>query len=243
MSVTDQQIAAYADGELTGDAKAQVEAAVAADPTLAAKVESHRALKNKLGAHFAPILDQTVPSQMTDLLAGAKDTAGDGISDSSSAEVVSFAAERQKRGLAPMMRTWGPIATGAIAASLVLAVFQPWQSGPALEGYADTQLAEALDTQLVATQERDAATRVLLSFEAGDGSLCRAYRSGETGGIACRDDTGWKIERELGLGDAQSTEFRQAGSEADLLSAAQEMSFGGALDAEAEEAARERGWR
>ena len=40
------------------------------------------------------------------------------------------------------------------------------------------------------------------------------------GGIACRDDTGWKIEREMGLDGAQGTEFRQAGSEMDLMIAA-----------------------
>ena len=45
------------------------------------------------------------------------------------------------------------------------------------------------------------------------------------------------------LGEGQSTEFRQAGSEGDLLAAAQDMAVGGALDAAGEAAARDNGWR
>ena len=45
------------------------------------------------------------------------------------------------------------------------------------------------------------------------------------------------------LGEGQSTEFRQAGSEGDLLAAAQDMAAGGALDAAEEAAARDSGWR
>lgn len=232
MSVTDEQIAAYADDELEGAERAAVETAMAADPAISRKVDAHRALKAKLGAHFAPILDQPVPDRLADLL---KPQGG-------GAEVVSFAAERQKRGLVPMVRRWAPIAGPALAASLVLALWQPWQGGTP-EGYADTQLAAALDDQLVASQGADAETRILLSFESDGGDLCRAYRGTDTGGIACRDDTGWKLERQFALDGAPATEFRQAGSEMDLLAAAQDMATGGALDAEAEAEAKRRGWR
>lgn len=237
MSVTDEQIAAYADGELDGAALVAVEAAIAADPALAAKVEAHRKLKSRLGAHFAPVLDQSVPDHLAALLQAKPEDAP------ASAEVVSFAAERSKRGLAPMVRRWGAIAGPALAASLVLVLWQPWQGDDLPEGYADTQLAAALDDQLVATQSTGADTRILVSFANAGGELCRAYRSGESGGIACRDTTGWDIEREFALGGAQTTDFRQAGSEADVMAAAQAMATGEALDAEAEAEAKARGWR
>ncbi|MHA6333040.1 anti-sigma factor [Qipengyuania sp. CAU 1752] len=236
MSVSKEMIAAYADGQLAGAELADVEAAIAADPALAKQVQAHRALKGKLGAHYAPVLDQPVPSRLTEMLHPQP--------DADSAEIVSFAAARQKRGLAPVVRRWAPLAGPALAASLVLALWQPWQGGGvAPEGYAETQLASALDTQLVAEQGSDAQTRILLSFENSEGQFCRAFRGDETGGIACRDDTGWKLESQFGLDGAQTTEFRQAGSESDLMAAAQDMAAGGALDAEGEAAAKKQGWR
>lgn len=239
MSVTEAQIAAYADGELAGDELARVEVAIAADPALAAKFEAHRKLKATLGAHFAPVLDQSVPDHLAAMLKPREETEP----SKESAEVVSFTAERQKRGLAPMVRRWAPIAGPALAALLVLAIIQPWNTGSVPAGYADGTLAAALDDQLVATQMASADTRILVSFESEGGELCRAYRSGDVGGIACRDATGWDIKGEFALDGAQMTEFRQAGSEADVMAAAQAMAAGDALDAKAEAAAKANGWR
>ena len=237
--ITEEQIAAYADDQLEGDEKARVEAAIAADPALAAKVDGHRALKAQLTGHYAPILDQPVPNHLAAMLSGKSDSA----QDKANGEVVSFAKERQKRGLAPTLRRWAPIAGPALAASLVLAIFQPWQTSPPLEGYAGEELANALDTQLAATQDADAATRVLLSFENEAGEYCRAYQSEGEGGIACRDAQGWEIERQFALQESQVTEFRQAGSLSEIMAAAQAMAPSGALDAAAEASAREQGWR
>ncbi|WP_086740007.1 hypothetical protein [Erythrobacter colymbi] len=234
MSVTEEMLAAYADGALDPAAAQEVEAAMAADPALARKVEAHRGLKAMLSAHYAPLAEESVPPHLAALLV-PKD-AGE-----APAEVVSLAAARQKRGLAPVVRRWAPLVGPALAASLILALWQPWQ-GRTPDGYAGGDLAAALDTQLVADQPADAPTRILLSFEREGGDLCRAWRASDEGGIACRDTTGWKIERQFALGEAQGSEYRQAGSETDLLAAAQDMAAGGALDADAERAARERRW-
>lgn len=237
MSVTEEMLAAYADGELGPADRAEVEAAMARDPALARKVAAHRALKATLSTHYAPIAKEAVPPQLAALLTARSDAAAE-----EEPKVVSLAAERQRRGLPPAVRRWAPFAGPALAASLILALWQPWQ-GRTPEGYAQGDLAAALDTQLAANQPADAPNRILLSFEREGGDLCRAWRGPAEGGIACRDGTGWKIERHFALGDAQGTEFRQAGSEANLLAAAQEMSAGGALDADDERAARDRGWK
>ncbi|HSF13130.1 MAG TPA: hypothetical protein VLA50_09185 [Erythrobacter sp.] len=236
MNITDETLAAYADGELESTVAAQVAAAVAADPALAAKIEAHRALRARLASHYAPLAEQPLPPHLTALLSGAQHRA-----DDNGGEVISFAAARQKRGLVPVLRRWGPIAGPALAASLVLAVLQPWKASP--DVYADPALATVLDTQLAANQPAGAETRILLSFERESGGLCRAWRGETEGGIACRDETGWKVEQQFALGGAQSSEFRQAGSESDLLAAAQDMAAGGALDAAQEQAARERNWQ
>lgn len=237
MNITDDILAAYADGELDGAEAARVAAAVAADPAMAARIAAHRSLKERLAAHYAPIAEQSVPPHLAALLSGAQNKG-----EEDDGDVISFAAARQKRGLVPVLRRWGPITGPALAASLVLAVLQPW-NGASPEGYAEPALAAALDSQLVATQPTDAEPRILLSFERDGGGLCRAWRGGNEGGIACRDDTGWKIEQQFALDESPGGQFRQAGSETELLAAAQEMAAGGALDAEAEKAASERGWK
>lgn len=232
MNISDNLIAAFADGELDAAETARVEAAIAADPALAEKVAAHRALRQLLARHYAPIAEAAVPAHLAQMLAQKTD----------SAEVVSFAAERQRRGLAPLVRRWVPIAGPALAASLVLALWQPWQKG-APDGYVGGPLATALDTQLVGTQDAASDTRILVSFEREGGGLCRAWRGADVGGIACRDANGWKVEQQFALGGAQSSEFRQAGSEADLLAAAQDMAAGAALDAAGERSARDRNWQ
>lgn len=239
MSITEDILAAFADDELDGAEKVRVSAAIAADPALADKVAAHRELKARLAGHYAPFAEQEVPPHLAALLAGAQD---EDRGDDQSGKVISLAAARQKRGLVPMLRRWGPIAGPALAASLVLAVLQPWHSGSS-DGYADPALVAALDNQLVATQSDAAETRILLSFERDGGGLCRAWRGKEAGGIACRDETGWKIEQQFALDTAPGGEFRQAGSEADLLAAAQDLAVGGALDAAGERSAKDRGWK
>lgn len=241
MNITEELLAAYADGELSDAERDAVEAAIAADPLLAHKVESHRALADKLGTHFAPIMDQPVPDRLMRLL--QSEDQQDQAKKGSGVEIVSFAREREKRGLAPTVRRWAPFAGPALAASLMLAIWQPWQSGELGEGYASTALAAALDNQLVAEQPSEAETRILLSFRNKGGDYCRAFRAQETGGIACRDDNGWQVRREYALDGAQTTEYRQAGSESDLLAAAQDMAAGEALDAAAEAQAKAAGWR
>ena len=90
-----------------------------------------RALKGRLAAHFAPILDAPLPERLTAPLAAA-DT-----------KVVDFAAARQKRTRRSIPR-WSWLVGPALAASLALAVFMP-RGGAEPEGYADPQLASALD--------------------------------------------------------------------------------------------------
>jgi len=236
MTVTREQLAAYADGELSGEELARVEAAIAADPALAREVASHRLLKATLGSHFAPILDAPVPERLTQAVRGG--TGGGG------AEVVDFAAARDKRQERRSgLPRWTWAAIPALAASLALAVVLTRPGAPGA-GYADAQLASALDDQLVASQPAGAQTRILLSFADKQGDLCRAFAGAAKSGIACRDDRGWRIAKTMGGGAAEMGEYRQAGSpDAALMAAAQDMAAGPALDAAQEQAAKAKGWR
>lgn len=227
MTPTPEQIAAYADGQLEGAELAAVEAAVSADPALRRQVAAHRALRDRLAGHFAPIAEEPVPDRLAALLAQP------------ATNVVNLADARARRSGLPR---WIWAAGPALAASLVLAVMVTNRSGQSA-GYADAQLAAALDNQLVADQPASAPVRVLLSFRDRSGTYCRAFSGQAASGIACRDTSGWKL-RSLGAAPAGGgTEYRQAGSDAAIMQAAQAMAAGPALDADQERAARSGGWR
>jgi len=227
MSVTPEELAAFADGELDAARAAEVAAIVAGDPALGAQVQAHKALKARLGAHFAPITDAPVPARLTALLRPEP------------ADVVDFAAARDKRERTRTLPRWIWLAGPALAASLALALFlRPGGD------YAPGNLASALDGQLVAAQAADAPTRILLSFQNSDGDYCRAFAGEAQSGIACRNDAGWKLVFK-GKGVAvESGDYRMAGTPAtEVLQRAQAMAAGPALDAAGEEAAKARGWR
>ncbi len=240
MTIDPEMLAAYADGELSPEDVAKVEAAMATDPDLAKQIEAHRRLRETLSAHFAPVLDMPVPDRLTAMLA-PKDN------------VVSLAAVReartgtQARQIAPPRRAVG----GALAASLVLGILiggRMTPAGPirAVDGQlvASGDLDKALTTQLASAQE-GAPAHILASFAVRDGHYCRVFERGATAGIACRDADRWLIGRSQSTGPAvASGGYRQAESPAaGLMAAAQDMASGPALDAAAEKAARDAGWR
>lgn len=236
MTITPEMIAAYADGELEGAERDRVEQALAQDPALARQVDAHRALKARLSAHFAPILDAPLPEALTRAVRAQPE-----------AEILSLDAARRARAASSSNRTrsrWAWGAGAALAASLALAVVlnRPTPSGGF--GYADAQLAAALDTQLSGDQAAGAPVRVMLSFANARGDLCRGY-SGQAGsGIACRDARGWRLEKAFGGAEGEDGVYRQAGSaDPRLMAAMQDMASGPALDADAEKAAIARHWK
>ena len=228
MSVTPERLAAYADGELDEATARAVEAEIERSPELQARLAAHRALKATLVEHFAPIVAQPVPEGLRRALA---DGAAGG-------QVVDFSAARDRR--ARKLPRWTWIAVPALAASLVLGLFA-FGVRPS-QGYAEGQLADALETQLVASQSRDAPVRILLSFENAEGQFCRGFSGAAEAGIACRDERGWRLRERVDGGGSQTTEYRQAGS-AEVLALAQEMAVGPALDAAGERKAARQNWR
>lgn len=231
MKPSREEIAAFADAELDQVRQEEIAAAVAADPELAEQVRAHRALRERLTQHFAPILEAPLPERLTEPLQQDRDA------------VVSLAAARDKRGRpsTASMSRWAWFAGPALAASLALALFLP-RGGQA--DYADGALAAALEQQLVSSQEPGAARRILLSFRNDNDEYCRAFIGSDTSGIACREAEGWRLVEEAGGVAPQQGEYRMAGNPAaSVLERAQSMAAGPALDAQQEREARERGWR
>lgn len=231
MTISENELAAYADGQLTAADAARVEKAIAADPALARQLAIHRQLRERLSAHFAPILAQDPPEHLTALLRPQP-------------EVADLAAARAARTNRPSVARWAWLVGPALAASLLIAVLLPQGDGGSASTYAAAELALMLDNQLVAEQDPQSRTRVLLSFKNDEGSYCRAYTSVQQSGIACHDGGGWAIVEQAGGANGGGGEYQQAGSSlADILGSAQDMAIGEALDDAAEQVAREQGWR
>lgn len=227
MTITDEELAAFADGELDGEQAARVAIAVDGSPELAGKLARHRALRASLDAHFSPILDQEVPERLSALLKPQDN-------------VVDLTSAREAGGRTRNLARWGWFAGPALAASLAIFLILP-RGGDLPDGYADGQLAAVLERQLVSEQDPAAEIRILLSFEREGGDLCRAFSGSAMSGIACRDDHGWALVAQMDGVAPSATEFRQAGNtQADLLALAQDMAIGGALDEEREQAALKR---
>jgi hypothetical protein len=244
MMIDPEKIAAYADGELSARDAAEVEAAMEADPAIAGQIEAHLALRDTLRTHFAPIMDLPVPDRLTDALRLRDNVVTLATAREAKARAAGETGQGQPRKLRWMVG-------GAIAASLALGLVLGGRTGSggpviARDGQlvASAGLDKALTTQLSSAQD-GASVRILLSFKAVDGRFCRGFEEGAITGIACRTGERWTIERtQAGGSKGEHGGFRQAGSAAsEIMAAAQAMSAGDALDARAEEAARDAGWR
>lgn len=232
MTIDPETLMAYADGELDPIAAKRIEAAITNDPALAAQVERHRKLAASLRAAFEPVTAAPVPPGIQAML-------------HESAKIVPLAARPNRRAR--------PFWIGAVAASLVAGLLAgplilPRDSGGIAlrdgSAIASGEVAAALGAQLASNQAPDAAVRIGVTFRDGMQRYCRTFESGTTGGIACAQGKDWRIERLYG-GVAQGDgAYRQAGSPAAAMMAeAQAMMAGDPLDATAEQAARNAGWR
>ena len=250
MTISDETLMAYADGELDAATRASIEAAMQDDPEIAKRVARHRALRETMQGAFAAVLQEPVPDR---LIAAAR---GQTAAPQSAVADLSLAREAARRKASPGPR-WQP---AAMAASLLLGLglgFLAWHgSGGALIQpgaggglVANARLAEALSTQL--SDDRTAARVAVtgLSFRSKSGDYCRTFSltGADAGsGLACREGTDWKIKALVQSPHtaANSGNFRTAASEdSPAIRAAVESSIDGEpLDHAGEIAARQAGW-
>lgn len=230
MSFDPATVAAFVDGELDDLTARRIEREAESDAALAAEITRHRALKAQLAAHFAPVAEEAVPDRLRALL-----VTGDKVD-------TSLATRRGTK-----KSRLGAIHWGAIAAALMLGFtvgLRPWMPAAHVvqsDGLlvAAGPLAEALDSQLASDQPARAPVRIGLSFQDKAGRYCRSFESKGLGGIGCRNDGRWQLERTLQI--PSTAEYRQASS-GELAAIATAMMTGHPLDARAERAARDAGW-
>ncbi|WP_116365821.1 anti-sigma factor family protein [Parahaliea mediterranea] len=175
----------YLDGELPAGDVARLEQRLAQEAPLAAELRRLKQADDAVRAFAEQGAAGGVPSHVAELLAPV----------SQSARVIPFPSRR------------GRAAVGfAIAASLVasvgLVLAPQWQAGD--DG---PLLAQALETTPSSADEwltlaDGRSLRPVLSFAGDDGRWCREYQLQDGGqqwrGVACRGDSGWQTEVQVG---------------------------------------------
>lgn len=249
MTITDEILMAFADGELAPAAAAAVEAALREDPPLTARLAEHRALRARVQAAFAGELAEPVPRHLIDAAMRAPPSAVD------SPKIVPIDAARKRRA-----RSWrrAPLPL-AMAASLALGIgigFMVRHPAVPILGenaqgalIAEGNLARALSDQL-AGPEAAGSVDIGLSFLSKSGSYCRTFRIAKAqapAGLACRVGTNWRIDvlTPSAAGPGAQAAYRMAGSSLPpaVLAAIQSRIVGQPLDRAGEIAARRRAWR
>ena len=272
MTIPDETLMAYADGELEPAQRAAVEAAMATDPKLAARVEQHRALRRKLNAAYDPILLEAVPNALVAAVhtppattPGATPERAATVTDlrrvraARAAEAKEAAASVRRAEMARRPWTWvewsamaASVAAGAVIAHLALRSPEAGRIGT--QGgqlLAQADLSKALSTQLASDQPTDAPVQIGVSFKSRSGGTCRTFTVKEAnvlGGLACREGDEWHVQVLANApagahGDGSGYKPAGGSMPAAVLSAVEQEIAGEPLDAAGEAAARARGWK
>jgi len=228
----DEKFFAWLDGELTPTEAADMEAKVAANPQLQQLAEQHRALGAQLSGAFDPIAAAPVPERLQAAL-------------HPSADLIDFAAAKSAR-TRPSLPQWA-----AIAATLALGIFVgtmvPQRASAPVEVqggrfYAAAALNEALDTQLASAPAGD--VRIGLTFRDQAGEICRSFTASAASGLACRNGGRWQLKGLFAAPEGQGSDYRMAaGMDPNLAALVDSAMAGEPLDAAAEEAAKDKGWK
>jgi hypothetical protein len=258
MDIPEDLLMAYVDGEADAALRATVEAAMASDARLRARVEAHRRLRGKMAGAFGAALSEPVPERLAAAVRGESSTRS-----ARPAEIVDLAAARARRAApkpAPAQRpAW--VQWSALAACLVIGVILARGLGAVGAApmigerhgilVAQGGLTHALDQQLSGSPANtDQAVKIGVSFRTSDRLYCRTFqvvRGDALAGLACRRGGDWQV-RVATAAAAQSTGatgYRTAASAipAAVSASVDEMIVGAPLDAQAEAAAKAKGWR
>ena len=266
MTVPDEDVFAFVDGELPPEAMARIEAAMATDPQLTLRVETQRALRRLLSGAHAGVLRRTPPEALTAAVTGqSSSTPKPG--GAKPAEVIAFPGAQAKKAKAKPREAKPPKPARtsdqgggfpswiAMAACLVagLVVGRMAMPSPATLSGADAPapiaagpLAKALNSQ--ASGLGAGPIRIGLSFEDKAGLYCRTFQaSGQApvAGVACREPSAWRVRSVGPATPASNADYRTAGSEtpAAILATVDAMIAGQPLDAAGEAKARAGGWK
>ena len=263
MTISDEMLMAYADGELDAAARETVESAMREDPQIVARVARHSALRRRVREAYSGVLSEDVPERLLRAAQGAASAERKvaNLQDARASRDRSSQPTQPTQPTQPVQpaRPWWR-AAAAMAASVIIGVavgFFIWGRTQSLlargaDGAlaARGELAEALSNQLAAEQSRASSVQIGLSFLAKSGDYCRTFAlSGgpSLSGLACRQGNEWQVQAVTQGSDEApgASEYRTAGSTmpAMIRKLVEDQIAGEPLDQAGESAARKRGWK
>lgn len=244
MTLSNEVLMAYADGELDAQTRAQVEDAIAADPEVARRVAAHAAIRQIVHSGFEKVLDEPVPDRLT--VSARKAVAARPIG-----RVIPFrpgAASRYK------LPHWAALAASFLFGAIVLQFgSRLYAPGPVNERdgqmFASGTLAQALSNQLAGDQTAQSVVHIGVSFHSKSGEYCRTFQFRQQSvlaGLACHEGETWKLEvltPGQPLPSAQSEYQQAAASTPPAITETVNATIDGEpLDASGEAAARTSHW-
>jgi hypothetical protein len=248
---------AYVDDAMEAPERARLEAAMAADPALAARVAAAARVRDRVRADFDAALDEPLPERFAALLsAPVPASSADTASATTPLRLSASSSPADNVRSFPARPRWFAGSGWAVAAAASLAIMVGgwwWRvsvapiRGDGANRFAGGALAQALERSLAAETDRDAVA-IGLTFRDRDAQWCRSFAMpGERlAGVACREDDRWRIvSLESGSISEDGGLVRQAASAMPpaVLQAIDARIEGDPLDATAERVARDAGWR
>lgn len=226
MAIDEDLLMRFADGELPPEELARVTGLLAHDAEAYAFVQRQEKMRRVLRARFEP-LSHDMPEKLAQTVR---------------ATPISW-RWRFKRNRA----LWLGAPLGALAAAVLMIAIGLQPNGFYHQGgFAGGALAGALDHQLAADTPAPGAPRIGLSFRGKDGRDCRTFVNGNQAGLACHEETGWRIRLQTGVArEDQGADYGMAGGAmpAALMAAVKREIDGAPFDAASETKARDAGWR
>lgn len=199
---TDEQLMAFADGELSPSEAAQIRTAALSDPALAARIAVFTSTGRDLGSLFEPVLAEPVPDRLLQLLASPM---------SAEPAVVSLRASPARRK--PWLRPLAAAAVLAIAIGLAIPLWrdrvEPVTMPPGLADSVE-QVSAILEKTpsgeparlVAAAHEYELLPLASLRDTTTRGRYCREFTSTDlatgqdTAALACRlGPSRWSVEK------------------------------------------------
>ena len=253
MTIPDETLMAFTDGELDDSQRKIVEAALRDDPEIRRRVAQHTALRDAVQQAYAAAVDEPVPDRLLNAVRQPVAATGD--------KVISLSAARTGKATAAqdVDARWRRRTMGSMAATLLLGLslgYVAWHGSASLLKstaggglLANGDLAGALSNQLSADRPASRVATIGFSFRSKSGVYCRTFViSGResNSGLACKAGENWEIQvlaRSSSATDNESA-YRTAASpdSPTILSAVESLIQGEPLDQAAEIAARREGW-
>jgi hypothetical protein len=255
MSIPDETLMAFADGELEGAARAAVEAAMREDPEVEKRIAQHRALRQRIEKAFAAELSEPVPEHLVLAANRAPGSFGSKVVDLGS---IRDSKQRPAAGVWTRASWWQPL--GAIAAGVIIGFGLGYggrhqSTSPLIRGaggavVASGELEQALSHQLTAEQSPGTSVKIGISFLAKSGEYCRTFSlsgSASPSGLACHHGQEWQIQALSQSAEAAAGDigYRTAasGMPPAILKAVEDQISGEPLDPAAESRARSTDWK